>query len=82
MPRSPQWTDLYQIWFRGSSRWILWPAAQGGCNSVGGGGGQNLPFLIDLVAINTVLTAYRAASDIEPGCKVAWEIIYMCWLTD
>ena len=51
MPRSPQWMDLYQIWFRVSSRGrnqlcgILLQSGLMGFDSVRG---QNLPSPIDV----------------------------------
>ena len=50
MPRSSQWIDLYQIWFRGSSR-VLINCAEFCCSRLMGFDsvrGQNFPYNIDL----------------------------------
>jgi len=65
MPRSPQWIDLYQIWFRGPLTDVI-NCAEFCCSQLMGfdsvrGQIRHLP-LTWLVAVNTVLV-YRAACD-------------------
>ena len=66
MPGSPQWMDLYQIWFRGPLANIINCAEfcgnrLRGCDSVRG---QNLPSTVDLAGRRYCAGAiYRAAFD-------------------